>query len=404
MISTDFAPNVDNKSASAGMKILFNPFKWYAEKASFLSKIKLASVLSVDEDKIELTYNGRSAIYHLLKELDLNIGDDVFVTGFTCLAVVLPILNMKLNPRYIDIEERTFSIDMLDFQNKIIKYKKPKILILQHTFGLMPINRDKIIDYCEKNNIFLIEDLAHGFDFQNIKNWSKPKRGAWIFSFGRSKMISCVDGGAYVMLANDKSKSLVNDSFKSLSKVPVGLLIRLIMYNILALTIKTLYDIKLGKILHYLLSKIGLMLPEISSSEKKGKLDKNIFYQFSGAQAYLLNSALDNYLEVMEEKRSNTLIYLRKYPNFDKSNLPWGRYPIRIQNRDEIIATLRKKNIFLGTWYSQPVHSEINKASVFGYEKGECVQAEKICQEIVNLPNLINNPEVLIKEIEDCRR
>lgn len=384
MISTDFAPNASISDALLSIKLLCNPLSWYDKYKLKKAKKLLAEIIGEKSEKVELFYNGRSALYWLLKNLKLEENEKVLVTGYTCVAVILPLISLKLHPIFIDIESKTFGMDYADFVKKYDQSKgKPKVCILQHTYGILPQSREKIIDFCEKNDIFLIEDLAHGFDWDEIETWKRPKNGAWLFSFGRSKMISSVDGGAVVKFGN-KTLSYFEDL--PTGKQPTTLLIRLILYNLLAVTIKSTYDIYLGKLLHLIFKTLGLMLPEISKEEKQGGLGQNIQWRFSSAQAEFLSRQLIDYPNKLIHKKKTLSAYISQFGWGNTINLPWGRFPLLIDNRDQIIKDCRNKNIYLGAWYKNPIEAGSKKLEFFGYESGMCPMSEKIGKNILNLP------------------
>ena len=83
---------------------------------------------------------------------------------------MLPIQANNLHPLYIDIETDTYSMELNDLNKKLTP--QTRVIILQHTFGMVPKYRDKVLQLAKLNNYLVIEDLAHGFE---PSFWQKQK-------------------------------------------------------------------------------------------------------------------------------------------------------------------------------------------------------------------------------------
>src|SRR4051794_33689606 len=64
-------------------------------------------------------YRGRVALSAVLRALDLEPGDEVLLQAFTCLAVPLPIVGLRLRPVYLDIDRSTFNINPREVESRI---------------------------------------------------------------------------------------------------------------------------------------------------------------------------------------------------------------------------------------------------------------------------------------------
>jgi len=89
MINLNLAPNETFSDALASFLLLFQPWRW--KRGKELRKIKnviLKNYLNVSSSTfyVSLFFSGRSALYHLLKNLNLKEGDEVLVQAFTCEA------------------------------------------------------------------------------------------------------------------------------------------------------------------------------------------------------------------------------------------------------------------------------------------------------------------------------
>jgi len=392
MISCDFAPNETLDDAWLSLKLILQPWRWYKGKESqkinkqILSKFKIFPFLS-----------GRAALYHLLKTLEFPKNSEILVQGFTCEAVVLPILANNLRPIYADIETDTFSLDPIDVDKKITS--KTRAIILQHSFGLMPKHRATIMSLAKKHHLLLIEDIAHGFS--NFKFGISNLKSVYLMSFGRSKALSSVFGGA--IATNDKKTAQKIESAQRTLQKPNSLFIfRTLLYKPLAFLIKSTYDLFLGKIIHKILVFIPVLIPEITKKEKKGNYDFLLDKSYPNALAILLLHQLKKFDQIQKQRTRICQIYQQKISNsqflnlkFQTSNLPLNRYPLLLKNREQVIKQAKKKNIYLGTWYSQPVAPKSLDLKKMRYELGTCPTAEKICQRIINLPTNIKTHQAL---------
>src|SRR3990167_6873804 len=194
MISTDFAPNEFRDDALASLITLFSIRLWKRGNALNRVKNKIESYFPGTESTFFLS--GRSALSILLASFKLPKDSEVIVQGFTCEAVVLPIIHNKLKPIYADIEGETYSFDIDDLQRKITS--NTRVIILQHTFGIVPKYRDRVLQLAIQKKLMLIEDLAHGFDPAFWQKQTLNDNQVLTLSFGRSKALSSVFGGALI--------------------------------------------------------------------------------------------------------------------------------------------------------------------------------------------------------------
>ncbi len=389
MISSDFAPNERFDDGLAALRILFQPWIWRRGTALTRIKIKIESYFPGSRSFLFLT--GRAALYHVLQALTLKRGDEVVVVGFTCEAVVLPITALGLKPVYVDIEPDTFGPNVDDVQKKITK--RTRVLILQHTFGIVPSHRAKLLEIAKKNDMTVIEDLAHGFAPGYFKKETEDT--IKLLSFGRSKAISSVFGGA-IVTNDDNLITRLKSIEKRLAQPSFFFLIRAIKYKLLALIIRWTYDIFIGKALHFILSATDILTREITTREKEGRFDGYFNKVYPNALAYLGIHQFKKF-EQIQDSRSSIVAYYNgaiskklERARLARGKNPLIRYPVLIDNRDEVLAAFAKKNIFLGRWYDQPVGPNGLDLGRVGYRRGSCPVAESVCDKIINLPTYIS--------------
>ncbi|OGK09810.1 hypothetical protein A2767_03500 [Candidatus Roizmanbacteria bacterium RIFCSPHIGHO2_01_FULL_35_10] len=438
MISTDFAPNESWDDAWLSLKLLLQPWKWRSGIESKLVKKNILSKFQISNNKYQISFflSGRSALYFLLKSLNLPKGSEVLIQAFTCEAVVLPIIELDLKPVYVDIEVHSYSLDYRFLTNKLTPLRpsgfagqanKPKVLILQHTFGLTPKFRKEIIRLAQEKDLIIIEDLAHGFN-QNVfvpNNQYPITNNYYLLSFGRSKMLSSVFGGALVS-SNQVTSKLANQ----LTYPDYGFIFLCLLYKPLIMLIKSTYDFfYLGKMLHKILEKSGFLIPEITKKEKEGNYDQIFNKAYPNALAILLIHQLNKF-ERVQRQRAKICSYYSRVIQYNTSGHPERlakdlatggsvksnknasldssfrfapfrmtkghgliRFPLLAENRDELIKKLKEKKIFLGKWYDQVVGPNDLDLNRVKYKLGSCPVAEEICKKIINLPTNISESE-----------
>jgi UDP-N-acetylbacillosamine transaminase len=146
--------------------------------------------------------NGTAAIHLALRCLNIEQNDEVFVSSFTFIASVSPVLFEKATPVFIDSDKKSWNLDPLLLEKAINAYKTknrplPKALILTHLYGQCA-DIKTIAKLCKENHIALIEDAAEslGASFENQASGTYGDFG--IYSFNGNKILTTSGGGILV--------------------------------------------------------------------------------------------------------------------------------------------------------------------------------------------------------------
>jgi len=128
-----------------------------------VTRINLADVQPRDLVEGELVkafdfYRGRTALYALLRALEVGPGDEVIVQGYTCLAVILPIIGLGAVPVYVDVLPANYSTDPASMAARITS--RTRAIIIQHTFGI-PAALDQLLEIAREHRLPVIEDCCH---------------------------------------------------------------------------------------------------------------------------------------------------------------------------------------------------------------------------------------------------
>jgi dTDP-4-amino-4,6-dideoxygalactose transaminase len=145
--------------------------------------------------------NGTDALQIALMSLNLNVGDEVIVPGFTYVATAEVIGLLKLKPIIVDVEFDNFNISIEKIEKAITE--KTKVIVPVHLFGQCA-NMDAIMEIAKKHNLYVVEDTAQAIGakylFQNgIQKFASTIGDIGCISFFPSKNLGCYgDGGAIV--------------------------------------------------------------------------------------------------------------------------------------------------------------------------------------------------------------
>jgi len=139
--------------------------------------------------------NGTVTMHTALAAMGVKAGDEVIVPPLTMSSTSLAVLNNGSIPVFADVDKDTFNINPESIEKVITS--KTKAIITVALYGLSP-DYDKILDICNKYNLFLIEDNAECF-YGTYKGKKVGQFGDFAsFSFQASKHLTCGEGGMLI--------------------------------------------------------------------------------------------------------------------------------------------------------------------------------------------------------------
>src|SRR3989338_6602122 len=396
-ISISLSPNVEKDDLRLALNLIIRPWLWKRGKGIKGLEDEFKKYLAV---KHAVSFNsGRSALYAILKTLNLAGQDEVLLQAFTCNAVPNPVLWAGLVPIYVDCNKENFNIDIEALKEKLIKNPNAKILIVQHTFGL-PANMDELDFIVQQNDLILIEDCAHSLGAE----WKGKRVGTFgkvaFFSFSRDKVISSVYGGMAVTNDDKLEQALRQAQGKMGLPNPFWIfqqILHTIFLNYIILPVYNFWD--LGKIFLVLSQWFNVLSKAVSWQEKRGQRPDYFPKALPNALALMaLNqfNKLDKFFahrkrlfDYYRENLKNTQLVLPAENTQSKPS--YLRFTIKHKNAHEIIYDAwHKQNILLGDWYTTPIAPFDTKLDQMKYKKGSCPTAEKLSNETLNLPTHIN--------------
>lgn len=309
--------------------------------------------------------SGTDALFLSLKALGIKNGDEVITTPFSFIATAEAIANTGAKPVFVDIDPKTFNIDVLKIKRATTK--KTKAIIPVHLYGQMA-DMKEIIKIAKKHKLFVIEDAAQAIGAKQKINGKWEMAGGvghiGCFSFFPTKNLGAFGDGGMVT-TNDKN---------------------------LAEKIKLLRNH--GATKKYYHETLGI----------SSRLDE--------LQAAILLAKFP-YLSAWNKKRHNiTKFYDKNLRNVGDIILPellknnyhiYHQYTIRTEHRDELKEYLEKNAIPTAIHYPLSLHLQPLFKNL-GYKQGICPEAEKASKEVLSLPIYpelgLNEQKFVIKAIK----
>jgi len=294
--------------------------------------------------------SGTDALLLSLIAVGVGKDDEVITTPFTFISTAEVIARIGARPVFVDIDEKTFNIDVSQIEQKISS--RTKAIIPVHLYG-QSAQMDRILDISRKQRIKIVEDACQALGAEYLTaDGIKKKCGSigdiGCLSFFPTKNLgACGDGG---MILTDSQEASEN--------------IRMLRTH--------------GSRRKYFHEAHGF----------NSRLDE--------IQAAILRVKFKYLTEWNEKRRRNAERYNElfgmKSPDsvvtpFVSRNCThvYHQYTIRIKNHDKVQSCLKEKGIATAVHYPIPLHLQPIFVDL-GYKKGDFPVSEKVSEEVLSLP------------------
>ena len=296
--------------------------------------------------------SGTSGLHLIIRALGIVKGDEVITTPFSFISSSNCILFEQARPIFVDIDEKTFNIDVKKIEEKITK--KTKAILAVDVFS-QPADWAELKKIAKKHKLYLIEDSAEalGSEYKGKKCGSFGD--AAVFAFYPNKQITTGEGGV-ILTNNKKIAALCGSMANQGRKVLNG---------------KWLEHARLGY--NYRLDEMSCALGIAQMKRIKEILKKRT----KAAQLY------DKKLKDIKELE---IPYIKP-----KNKLSWFVYVVKLnkelagKKRDKIIDEMTKRGIQCGNYF-QAIHLQPFYKKEFGYKRGDFPVAENIASRTLALP------------------
>ena len=303
--------------------------------------------------------SGTEALWLALLALGVGPGDEVITVPSTFMATAEAITYCGARPVFVDVDERTCTMDPALLEAAITK--KTKAIIPVHLLG-QTADMDPIIAIARKHGLAVIEDScqAHGADYKGRRAGSLADAGC--FSFYPGKNLGAFGEAGAVVTNNEE----------------------------LATKMRILRDH--GQVRKYHHSMVGWNC------------------RMDGIQGAVLRIKLRHLERANEARRAHAAAYNELLANIPEITLPteapfarhvYHVYAIRTADRDELMKSLGAAGIGCGIHYPVPVHLQEAYQSL-GYSTGSFPVAERMALEFVSLPMYPELTRSQIEEVAQC--
>lgn len=352
--------------------------------------------------------SARSALFACLESAGIGPGDQVIVTGFTCLAVPLAVVATGAEPVYVDIDPRSLNADPSLIRSKI--GSRVRALIVQHTFGCPAIS--EVIVEARQRGILTIEDCALAIGSTKNGQPVGMLANAAVFSLELSKTITTGWGGILVV-HDEKLKTAVARYYDSVPEPPPLRVAQMIFQTALS---GFLYDARWYHACRYIifaLFKSTIFRASTPPEELDATIRADFLHRLSGPQATLgwrLWSRLPQITARIGAVRDKLSAALREcgYESLASpttSDVSRGhRIPFLVSDRPAAVAWFAAAGIELGTWFDAPISPAPPNRQRFSYDPQLCPHALWISRHVVNLPAHVRLKDGDVKHIIETLR
>ena len=295
--------------------------------------------------------SGTDALLISLMAIGIKPGDEVITTPFTFFATAGSIARLYAKPIFVDIDPKTYNIDVSKLEEMLKKRYSPKMkaIIPVHLYGQCA-DMDPIIELAKKYNLKVIEDAAQslGATYKDKQSGSMGDFGA--FSFFPTKNLGAYGDGGMIVTNNDELAERA----------------RILRVH--------------GAKPKYYHSIVGL----------NSRLDE--------IQAAVLNVKFKYLPKWIEQKRKVAEIYNKLFAKdlsgkvITPYEAPYNyhtyhQYTIRVgaDKRDNLRAYLKEQGIGTSVYYPLSLHLQ-KCFDYLGYKEGDFPESEKASKEVLSLP------------------
>ena len=295
--------------------------------------------------------NGTDALQIALMSLGLKPGDEVITTDFTFASTVEVISLLRLTPILVDVDPKTFNIDIPSIEKAI--GPKTKAIIPVHLFG-QAADMEEILAIAKENKLYVVEDNAQSLGaYYTFADGNKKKTGT-LGHIGTTSFFPSKNLGAY----GDGGAIFTNDD--DLAHIIRGM-------------------VNHGMYIRYQHDVVGV----------NSRLDS--------LQAAILDiklKKLDSYNDsrkVAAQEYNKRLIDCQKlitpFRKGDQDTHVYHQYTLKIINgkRDSLVKHLNEKGIPCGIYYPIPLHSQKAYASKL-YKSDDFKVTLEIVNQVISLP------------------
>ena len=298
--------------------------------------------------------SGTDALLLALMAIGVGFGDEVITTPYSFFATAGAIARLGAKPVLVDVDPKTYNIDPSKIDKAITS--KTKAIIPVHLYGQCA-DMAPILELAQRHNLKVIEDAAQAIGTEYRDGQRAGSMGTvGCFSFFPSKNLGGLgDGGMIVTNDADLAERIkvlrVHGSKPKYYHKLIGGNFRLDTIQAAVLIVKLNY------------------LDEWTRRRQENARRYETLFQQSG----------------MVEKGSVRLPEPVYRNSGSKHYHIYNQFVLRVERRDDLVASLKEKGIGTEIYYPVPFHLQ-ECFRYLGYNEGDFPESERAAKETIAIP------------------
>lgn len=291
--------------------------------------------------------SGSDALLLALTALDVGPGDEVITTPYSFFATVSSITRLGAKPVFVDIDPKTYNLDVSQIESKITE--RTKAIEPVHLYGQCT-DMESLGEISRKQGVPIVEDAAQAIGAEEDGKRAGSMGEIGCFSFYPSKNLGGMGDGGFMTtnddaLAHKLSALRVHGSEERYYHKWVGLNSRLDGFQGATLRVK---------------------LPHLDSWSDRRKQNADRYREL------FTDAGLTEQIAIPYERENGRHIY--------------NQYVIRVPNRRDALKQFLTENE-IGTDIYYPVSLHLQECFAYlGYREGDFPESERASRETLALP------------------
>ena len=138
--------------------------------------------------------SGYTALVLALKNGKIGKDDEVLIPSLTMIAVATAVRTVGARPVFVDCEKDELNPSVDKYREAFARARRPKALIVTHTYGV-PADCEALRAFCDEKGIIFIEDIAESIGSKYKDRWVGTFGHFAAASLYANKLITAGDGG-----------------------------------------------------------------------------------------------------------------------------------------------------------------------------------------------------------------
>ena len=293
--------------------------------------------------------SGTDALFMPMLAMTLNPSDAVFVPAFTYTATAEAILLAHATPVFVDVDGKSFTIDINSLREQIHRTKRegkltPRVILAVDLYG-QPADYEAINAIAEEEGMYVIADAAQAFGGMKDNRKIGTLTHCAATSFYPSKPLGCYGDGGAIFVDDDKMADLLR-SVRAHGKGDHK-------YDVVRVGVNGRLDSMQAAILS---AKLKIFEDELDRRERVAR--------------------------IYDERLKDVVTIPHRVPS---SRSAWAQYTIKTDDRTNLIGTCDENDVPTMIFYPKPMHLQ-PAYEAYGDGIGTMPVSEALCEQVLSLP------------------